>query len=102
MHIVNEFEKACSIILEDSENLPMIFDEWEKRDKLINASRGAEFICGMRRAILDLAVELQANLKSEAEKTIIKEEIGKLWLTSAKNARKYEIQCTISCFFFFK
>ncbi|XP_058804986.1 serine/threonine-protein kinase ATR-like [Phymastichus coffea] len=86
LHVVNEFEKACSLMLEDSENLPMIFDEWEKRDKLINASRGAEFICGMRTAILDLAVQLQVN--SKPEKIIIKEEIGKLWLKSAKNARK--------------
>lgn len=73
-------------MLEDSENLPMIFEEWEKRDKLINASRGAEFVLGMRRAILDLAVQLQTNVN--AEKVDIKEFIGKLWLKSAKIARK--------------
>jgi hypothetical protein len=73
-------------MLDDLENLPVIFDEWEKRDKLINASRGAEFVIGMRRAILDLAVQLQSS--SNADKTIITEEIGKLWLKSAKIARK--------------
>lgn len=87
LHIVNEFEKACTIMLEDLENLPKIFEEWEKRDKLVNASRGAEFVLGMRRAILDLAVQLQSNIN--AENTIITEEIGKLWLKSAKIARKY-------------
>ncbi|OXU29026.1 hypothetical protein TSAR_005154 [Trichomalopsis sarcophagae] len=86
LHIVNEFEKACTIMLEDLENLPKIFEEWEKRDKLVNASRGAEFVLGMRRAILDLAVQLQSNVN--AQNTIITEEIGKLWLKSAKIARK--------------
>lgn len=74
-------------MLEDLENLPKIFEEWEKRDKLINASRGAEFVLSFRRAILDLAVQLQSN--TNAEINIITGEIGKLWLKSAKIARKY-------------
>lgn len=73
-------------MLEDFENLPSIFQEWEKRDKLINASRGAEFVLGMRRAILDLAVQLKSNRNNG--NNIITEEIGKLWLKSAKIARK--------------
>ncbi|XP_011503709.1 PREDICTED: serine/threonine-protein kinase atr-like [Ceratosolen solmsi marchali] len=104
LHILNEFEKACSIMLNDLENMPVIFEEWEKRDKLINASRGAEFVIGMRRAILDLVVQLQLN--SNANKTIITKEIGKLWLKSAKIARKaglyqqaymYILSATDSC-----
>ncbi|XP_014204493.1 serine/threonine-protein kinase ATR [Copidosoma floridanum] len=86
LHIVNEFEKACCRMLDDLHNLPKIVEEWEKRDKLINASRGAEFILGMRRAILDLAVQLQSN--TDGNKTVITGEIGKLWLKSAKIARK--------------
>ena len=73
-------------MLEDMQNLPKIFEEWKKRDKLINASRGAEFILGMRRAILDLAVQLKTN--TDTGKSIITEEIGNLWLKSAKIARK--------------
>ncbi|KAJ8680180.1 hypothetical protein QAD02_015967 [Eretmocerus hayati] len=104
LHIVNEFEKACTKMLEDLENLPTIFDEWEKRDKFINASRGAEFILGMRRAILDLAVQLQSNV--DTEKIVLTEQIGKLWLKSAKIARKaglyqqaymYILSATDSC-----
>lgn len=86
LHIVNEFEKACAMMLEDFENLPSIFEEWERRDKLINASRGAEFVLGMRRAILDLAVQLKTNRNSS--NSIITEQIGQLWLKSAKIARK--------------
>lgn len=74
------------MMLEDFENLPAIFQEWEKRDKLINASRGASFVLGMRRAILDIAVQLKSNQNSS--NPIITEQIGQLWLKSAKIARK--------------
>ncbi|KAL7294393.1 hypothetical protein TKK_0012398 [Trichogramma kaykai] len=104
LHVVNEFEKACTMMLENMDCLPTIFEEWGLRDKLVNASRGAEFILEMRRAILDLAAQLQS--ETNTGKTLITEEIGKLWLKSAKIARKagmhqqaymYILSATDSC-----
>ena len=84
--MINEFEKACAMMLEDLSNLPIIFEEWQKRDNLINTSRGAEFILGMRRAILDLAVQLQST--NGTQRSILTREVGKMWLKSSKIARK--------------
>ena len=75
------------MMLGDMSNLPMIVEEWKKRDKLINTSRGAEFVLGMRRAILNLAVQLQNS--NETQKSLLTNEIGKMWLKSLKIARKY-------------
>lgn len=74
------------MMIKDLSNLPIIFQEWQQRDQMINTSRGAEFILSMRRAILDLAVQLQpVNL---VEGSLLTEEIGKMWLKSSKIARK--------------
>ncbi|XP_024944291.1 serine/threonine-protein kinase ATR isoform X2 [Cephus cinctus] len=87
LHILNEFEKATEMMLENVENLPAIFEEWEKRSQLIHASRGVEFVLGMRRASLDLAVQLHQE-SSQSVRSTLREEIGKIWLKSAKIARK--------------
>ncbi|KOX79522.1 Serine/threonine-protein kinase atr [Melipona quadrifasciata] len=87
LHILNEFDKAVSTMLTDIEKLPMIFEEWEKRCQLVRASRGVEFVLSMRRATLDLALQLQREIENK-ENSVLKQEIGKIWLKSAKIARK--------------
>nr|XP_034192073.1 serine/threonine-protein kinase ATR [Osmia lignaria]XP_034192074.1 serine/threonine-protein kinase ATR [Osmia lignaria]XP_034192075.1 serine/threonine-protein kinase ATR [Osmia lignaria] len=87
LHILNEFDKAVSAMLTDVEQLPMIYEEWEKRGQLVRASRGVEFVLSMRRATLDLAVQLRQEIDNN-ESEILKHEIGKTWLKSAKIARK--------------
>lgn len=87
LHILNEFDKAVSTMLTDIEQLSTIFEEWEKRGQLVRASRGVEFVLSMRRATLDLAVQLQ-NEMNNSENSVLKQEIGKIWLKSAKIARK--------------
>ncbi|XP_044590601.1 serine/threonine-protein kinase atr-like [Cotesia glomerata] len=100
LHVINEFEKATQLMIKDINSLPTIFDEWEKRSSLVRASRGVEFVMGMRRAALNLALTLNSNEESapnhskltkrlnESTKSTLKEEIGKIWLKSAKIARK--------------
>lgn len=87
LHILNEFDKAVSTMLTNIEQLPLIFEEWEKRGQLVRASRGVEFVFSMRRATLDLAVQLQKETNN-GENFVLKQEIGKIWLKSAKIARK--------------
>ena len=87
LHILNEFEKTTEKILVNVENVPSIFDEWDKRFQLVKASRGVEFVLGMRRATLDLALRYQQE-KFNTENSVLKEEIGKIWLKSSKIARK--------------
>lgn len=87
LHILNEFDKAVATMLTDIGKLPMIFEEWEKRGQLVRASRGVEFVLSMRRATLDLALQLQREVESK-ENSVLKQEIGKIWLKSAKIARK--------------
>ncbi|XP_048511999.1 serine/threonine-protein kinase ATR isoform X2 [Athalia rosae] len=87
LHILNEFEKAISKMLVDPEQLPSIFKEWEMRGELVRASRGVEAVLSMRRATLDLAVQLQRQTTG-LENSTLKQEIGKIWLKSAKIARK--------------
>lgn len=85
---MNEFDKAVSMMLNNAEDLPAILEEWEKRGQLLKASRGVEFVLSMRRATLDLALQLQQKTRNK-ENSILKQEIGKIWLKSAKIARKY-------------
>lgn len=87
LHILNEFDKAVATMLTDMGKLPMIFEEWEKRGRLVRASRGVEFVLSMRRATLDLALQLQREIENK-ENSVLKQEIGKIWLKSAKIARK--------------
>lgn len=87
LHILNEFDKAVSMMLNNVEGLPVILDEWEERGQLLKTSRGVEFVLSMRRATLDLAVQLQRKTHN-TENTMLKQEIGKIWLKSAKIARK--------------
>lgn len=87
LHILNEFDKAISMMLNNVEGLPMILEEWEKRGQLLRTSRGVEFVLSMRRATLDLAVQLQRKTRN-TENLMLKQEIGKIWLKSAKIARK--------------
>ncbi|KAK2579409.1 hypothetical protein KPH14_003267 [Odynerus spinipes] len=87
LHILNEFDKAVSLMLIDVEQVPSIFEEWDKRGQLIRASRGVEFVLSMRRATLDLVGKLQTELHG-TENLVLKQEIGKIWLKSAKIARK--------------
>nr|XP_031832738.1 serine/threonine-protein kinase atr-like [Nomia melanderi] len=87
LHILNEFDKAVSTMLTDIQQLPMIFEEWEKRGQLVRSSRGVEFVLSMRRATLDLAVQLEKQINN-TENSMLKQEIGKIWLKSAKIARK--------------
>ncbi|XP_026671548.1 serine/threonine-protein kinase ATR-like isoform X2 [Ceratina calcarata] len=87
LHILNEFDKAVATMLTNVEQLPMIFDEWETRGQLVRASRGVEFVLSMRRSTLDLALQLQRETQN-TENTVLKQEIGKIWLKSAKIARK--------------
>lgn len=94
LHILNEFDKAVATMLTDIGQVPMIFEEWEKRGQLIRASRGVEFVLSMRRATLDLAVQLQKEIENR-ENSVLKEEIGKIWLKSAKIARKYVLLLVI-------
>lgn len=75
-------------MMTDVKQVPLIFEEWDKRGQLIRTSRGIEFVLGMRRATLDLAVKLQAKTTG-TENLELKREIGKIWLKSAKIARKY-------------
>jgi len=91
---LNEFDKATSMMLNNAEGLPTMLVEWEKRGQLLRASRGVEFVLSMRRATLDLAVQLQRKTQN-TENLMLKQEIGKVWLKSAKIARKY-VQYTIS------
>lgn len=88
LHILNEFDKAIATMLNNIEQLPMIFEEWEKRGQLVRASRGVEFVLSMRRATLDLALQLQREIENK-ENSVLKQEIGKIWLKSAKIARKF-------------
>ncbi|XP_028046695.1 serine/threonine-protein kinase ATR isoform X2 [Monomorium pharaonis] len=87
LHILNEFDKATSMMLNNAESLPAMLEEWEKRGQLLRASRGVEFVLSMRRATLDLAVQLQRKTQN-TENLMLKQEIGKIWLKSAKIARK--------------
>ena len=87
LHILNEFEKATEKMLENVETVSSIFEEWDKRFHLVRASRGVEFVLSMRRATLDLALRYQQETRN-SENSILKEEIGKIWLKSAKIARK--------------
>ncbi|XP_011329801.1 serine/threonine-protein kinase ATR isoform X3 [Ooceraea biroi] len=87
LHILNEFDKATSMMLNNAEDLPAMLEEWENRGQLLRASRGVEFVLSMRRAILDLAVQLQGKTRN-TENSMLKQEIGKIWLKSAKIARK--------------
>lgn len=100
LHILNEFDKAVSTMLTDVEQLPIIFEEWEKRGQLVRASRGVEFVLSMRRATLDLAVQLQQEIDNK-ESEILKHEIGKTWLKSAKIARKYAFLLIYTSYLFF-
>ncbi|XP_043279597.1 serine/threonine-protein kinase ATR isoform X2 [Venturia canescens] len=91
LHILNEFEKAASYMLKDLDTLPAIFDEWDSRGQLVRASRGVEFVLGMRRATLKLAVQLHNEIhgsKNDEKTQELTEEIGMIWLKSAKIARK--------------
>lgn len=90
-------------MMTDVKQVPLILDEWDKRGQLIRTSRGIEFVLGMRRATLDLAVKLQAKT-SGTENLELKREIGKIWLKSAKIARKYISfdKCKYIYFFFVK
>ncbi|XP_015183049.1 PREDICTED: serine/threonine-protein kinase ATR isoform X2 [Polistes dominula] len=88
LHVLNEFDKAASLIITDINQVPLIFEEWDKRVQLLTTSRGIEFVLGMRRAILDIALELYERKNFEGENLQIKQEIGKFWLKSAKIARK--------------
>ncbi|XP_011875240.1 PREDICTED: serine/threonine-protein kinase ATR [Vollenhovia emeryi] len=90
LHILNEFDKATSMMLDNTEGLPAMLEEWEKRGQLLRTSRGVEFVLSMRRATLDLAVQLQQKIQSteNLSKKMLKQEIGKIWLKSAKIARK--------------
>lgn len=74
-------------MLVSPELLPTIFKEWEMRGQLVRASRGVESVLSMRRATLDLAVQLQRQT-SDTENSVLTAEIGKIWLQSAKIARK--------------
>lgn len=76
------------MMLNNAEGLPTILQEWEERGQLLRASRGVEFVLSMRRATLDLAVQLQQKTHN-TENSMLKQEIGKIWLKSAKIARKY-------------
>lgn len=87
LHILNEVEKATEKILENVENVPSIFEEWDKRFQLVKASTGVEFVLSMRRATLDLALRYQLE-NHNSENSVLKEEIGKIWLKSSKIARK--------------
>ncbi|XP_071651380.1 serine/threonine-protein kinase ATR [Temnothorax longispinosus] len=87
LHILNEFDKATSMMLNNAEGLPTMLGEWEKRGQLLRTSRGVEFVLSMRRATLDLAVQLQRKTQN-TENVMLKQEIGKIWLKSAKIARK--------------
>lgn len=75
------------MMLNNAEGFPVMLEEWEKRGQLLRASRGLEFVLSMRRATLDLAVQLQQKIHS-IENSMLKQEIGKIWLKSAKIARK--------------
>ncbi|XP_025986385.1 serine/threonine-protein kinase ATR [Solenopsis invicta] len=87
LHILNEFDKATLLMLNNAESFPAMLEEWEKRGQLLKASRGVEFVLSMRRATLDLAVQLQRKTQN-TENLMLKQEIGKIWLKSAKIARK--------------
>lgn len=69
------------------ENMPQIFEEWEKRGQLVRAFRGQEFLLKMRRTILDLALKLYDE-KKDTVGTVLKDQIGEFWLKSARIARK--------------
>ncbi|XP_011304533.1 serine/threonine-protein kinase atr-like [Fopius arisanus] len=88
LHTLNEFEKSTDLMLRNIESLPVIFNEWEQREQLIKASRGVESVLGMRRAILDLFVHLIKSRDPSSDVSLLKQEIGKIWLKSAKIARK--------------
>lgn len=88
LHIINEFEKAIEKILVNVDAVPSIFEEWEKRFQLVKASSGVEFLLSMRRATLDLAFLYQRET-TNVENTVLMEEIGKIWIKSAKIARKW-------------
>lgn len=87
LHVLNEFEKAADLVLKDVNKFETIFDEWEKRGQLLTTSRGQEFVLNMRRAFLNFARKL-GDKRGERESASLKCEIGKLWLKSAKIARK--------------
>ena len=89
LHILNEFEKAASLMLKNVDGMSKIIEEWDARGRLVKASRGIELVLGMRRATLDLAVQLQKET-GKPESPELKEEIGMIWLKSSKIARKYD------------
>lgn len=76
------------MMLNNAEDFPTILEEWDKRGQLLKTSRGVEFVLSMRRATLDLALQLQQKTHN-IENSMLKQEIGKIWLKSAKIARKY-------------
>lgn len=84
---MDEFEKVVDVIITDITQLPKILEEWEKRWQLVKASSEVEFVLSMRRATLDLAMQYQQEVNNVDDLTL-KEEIGKMWLKSAKIARK--------------
>lgn len=87
LHTLSEFEKASVIMMNNVENMPQIFEEWEKRGQLVRAFRGQEFLLKMRRTILDLALKLYDE-KKDTVGTVLKDQIGEFWLKSARIARK--------------
>ncbi|XP_012274502.1 serine/threonine-protein kinase ATR [Orussus abietinus] len=91
LHVLNEFDKSVHKMTSDSGNLPgslaAVIEEWEKRGRLVRASRGAESVLGMRRAALDLVVRHREEA-GLPKNPVLEEEIGKIWLQSAKMARK--------------
>ncbi|XP_020296818.1 serine/threonine-protein kinase ATR [Pseudomyrmex gracilis] len=87
LHILNEFDKAALLMLNNIDGFSLLLEEWDKRGQLLRTSRGVEFVLSMRRAALDLAVQLQQNTRN-TENSMLRQEIGKIWLKSAKIARK--------------
>ncbi|KAK0088729.1 hypothetical protein PV325_010836 [Microctonus aethiopoides] len=101
LHAINEFEKAIKLILKDIYTLPELLNEWEQRGQLVRGSRGVELVLGMRRAALDLGVQIEKNkinnnqdinMMEASEQQpffrVLQQEIGKIWLRSARIARK--------------
>lgn len=66
-------------MINDINNLPIIFNKWNERDQLIRTSKNTEFVLSMRRAGLDFAVKLAT---SDEQKIMLNTEIGKIWLKS--------------------
>ncbi|KAK0175715.1 hypothetical protein PV327_009444 [Microctonus hyperodae] len=101
LHAINEFEKAMKFIINDIYALPELLSEWEQRGQLVRGSRGVELVLGMRRAALDLGVQIEKNkinnnqdinmIEASEQQPffrVLQQEIGKIWLRSARIARK--------------